>query len=79
MYAGSAGLFAERSWMKCKESFVSQMFSDQCTPVRGIAVQPSTAPADTSGSAASQPSSSGDTPRMVPAPSDGVEKVDRGN
>lgn len=93
IFAGENDMFAERSWTKCKESFVQQMFSDTCTPVRGIAIQPSGGDAvgssggSSGGSSAgastgsSTGSSTGDTgstlPRMVPA--DGVDRVDRGN
>jgi hypothetical protein len=79
MYADSSGLLAERSWTKCKESFVAQMFSDQCTPRRGIALEPSTVAPGASGSDAPAASSSDGAPRMIPAPSDGIDKVDRGN
>lgn len=75
MYAESSGLVADRSWTKCQESFVKQMLSDQCTPTRGIAIEPSSSPATGSGTG----SASEGTPRMVPAPSDGIDRVDRGN
>ena len=79
MYAESSGLVAERSWTKCQESFVAQMFSDECTPRRGIAVEPSTAPAAETGSGSASGGSSDGLTRMVHAPSDGIDKVDRGN
>jgi outer membrane lipoprotein SlyB len=86
IFAGESDMFAERSWTKCKESFVQQMFSDTCTPVRGIAIQPSDGGVSGSASGGSSGGVSGgdsgsSLPRMVPADqgTDGVDRVDRGS
>ena len=79
MYAESSGLVAERSWTKCQESFVKQMLSDTCTPTRGIAIEPSAPPPPGSGAGNVSTDPSSGMPRMVPTPSDGIDRVDRGN
>mmetsp|Transcript_72680 Transcript_72680/g.101012 ORF Transcript_72680/g.101012 Transcript_72680/m.101012 type:complete len:91 (-) Transcript_72680:107-379(-) len=71
MVATEADLVAERSWTQCKESFVQQMISDECTPRRGIVMEPE------SGTSSGDGGSSNGV--IAPPPDDGVEKVDRGN
>jgi len=49
MYLSATGGMPERSWTQCKESFVQQMISGDCTPTRDIYVQPDSDAGGTSG------------------------------
>lgn len=74
IFAGEGGWLADRPWTQCKESFVQQMLSDDCTPVRGIAIEPSQ---DGGASGGAGSSAGDDQPAMIPA-DDGIDRVDRG-